>query len=83
MIVISPYAKTAYISHKTHDFGSILNYIEATFDLPSLGYADFYADNLSDIFQYTQTPTPFTQITPPSNYATCQVNTGVSDPDDY
>jgi phospholipase C len=83
MIVISPYAKTAYISHNTHDFGSILNYIETTFDLPSLGYADFYADNLSDIFQYKQAPTPFTQITPPSNYATCQANTNESDPDDY
>jgi phospholipase C len=83
MIVISPYAKTAYISHNLHDFGSILNYIETTFDLPSLGYADFYADNLSDIFQYTQAPTPFAQITPPSNYATCQANTTESDPDDY
>jgi phospholipase C len=83
MIVISPYAKTAYISHNLHDFGSILNYIETTFDLPSLGYADFYADNLSDIFQYKQAPTPFTQITPPSNYATCQANTNESDPDDY
>src|SRR5258708_3610524 len=40
MIVVSPYAKPAYISHLTHDFGSILRFVETTFNLPSLGYAD-------------------------------------------
>ena len=33
LIVISPYAKAAYVSHVTHDFGSILNFIEVTFGL--------------------------------------------------
>ena len=31
LIVVSPYAKAAYISHVTHDFGSILKFIESTF----------------------------------------------------
>lgn len=61
LIVVSPYAKPAYISHVTHDFGSILKYIETTFTLPALGYADVAADDLSDCFNLTQTPLTFTQ----------------------
>ena len=81
MIVVSPYAKAAYISHDMHDFGSILKFIEATFDLPSLGYADVNADDLGDIFQYAQPPTAFTQIAPPSNNGTCIADPTVTDPD--
>jgi len=64
-----------------HDFGSILKFIEATFDLPSLGYADVNADDLGDIFQYAQPPTAFTQIAPPSNNGTCIADPTVTDPD--
>jgi phospholipase C len=63
LIVVSPYAKTAYVSHVTHDFGSILKFIEATFNLPSLGYADARADDLSDCFNLTQTPSTFHSVT--------------------
>ena len=59
LIVVSPYAKSAYISHVTHDFGSILKLIETTFQLSSLGYADAPADDLSDCFNLTQTPSTF------------------------
>jgi len=62
LIVISPYAKAAYISHVTHDFGSILNFIEKTFGLSSLGYADAHADDLSDCFDFGQTPLIFHTI---------------------
>ncbi len=62
LIVVSPYAKAAYISHVTHDFGSILKFIETTFTLPSLGYADVAADDLSDCFNLTQSPLTFKQI---------------------
>jgi len=65
LIVISPYAKAAYISHTNHDFGSILNLVERTFGLPSLGYADAYADDLSDCFDYNQTPLVFQTISAP------------------
>jgi phospholipase C len=67
LIVISPYAKPAYISHVNHDFGSILNFIEQNFGLPSLGYADAHADNLSDCFNFSQTPIPFQLISAPLN----------------
>lgn len=68
LLVVSPYAKPAYISHTPHDFGSILKFIEETFNLPSLGYAD--ANNLgdlSDCFNFSQTPLPFQTIPAPLN----------------
>jgi phospholipase C len=69
LIVVSPYAKQAYISHTAHDFGSILKFIEKQFNLPSLGYADAQADDLSDCFDFTQTPTSFETIRAPLNAA--------------
>jgi phospholipase C len=65
MIVVSPYAKPAYISHVTHDFGSILKFVESTFNLPSLEYADATADDLSDCFNFSQTPITFQTINAP------------------
>jgi phospholipase C len=62
LIIVSPYAKAAYISHTTHDFGSILKFVETTFNLPSLGYADGPADDLADCFDLTQTPLTFQTI---------------------
>jgi phospholipase C len=66
LIVVSPYAKPGYISHVTHDFGSILKFTETTFKLgtvlPGAGYADERADDLSDCFDFNQTPLPFHTI---------------------
>jgi phospholipase C len=62
LIVVSPYAKSAYVSHVTHDFGSILKFMEETFNLPSLGYADARADDLSDCFQFNASPHAFRTI---------------------
>jgi phospholipase C len=52
LIVVSSFAKQRYVSHVTHDFGSILKFIEETYQLPSLGYADAMADDLSDCFDF-------------------------------
>jgi len=83
MIVVSPYAKQGYISHVTHDFGSILKFIESTFNLPSLGYADAPADNLSDCFNFGQSATSFQTIPPPANTAQCTSDPSpATDPDD-
>jgi hypothetical protein len=58
LLVVSAYAKTGYVSgpvnnphclgtHYCHDFGSILNFIEHTFGLPSInGDVYKYADSL-------------------------------------
>jgi phospholipase C len=65
LIVISPYAKEGYVSHKRHEFGSILKLIEETFGLGSLGTTDVRADNLSDFFDYHIGPRRFTPIPVP------------------
>ncbi len=66
LIVISPYAKAAYVSHVNHDFGSILRFVEETFGLQPLGYADSNAfDDLSDCFDFNQTPLVFRTINAP------------------
>ena len=66
LIVVSPYARAGYVSHVNHDFGSLLNFIEQTFGLPSLGYADAQtADDLSDCFNFTQKPLQFQTIAAP------------------
>jgi phospholipase C len=64
LIVISPYAKSAYISHQVNDFGSILKFIEEVFSLPNVspGATPAYADalnttsDLSDFFDFSQEP---------------------------
>jgi phospholipase C len=57
LIVISPYAVQA-VSHKQHDFGSILHFIEKNWNLGTLGQRDLLADELQDMFNYKQTPIP-------------------------
>ncbi len=69
LIVISAFAKPAYISHVTHDFGSILKFVESAFSLgeinPMVGYADSRSDDLSDCFNFNQLPLVFTPIAAP------------------
>ena len=62
LIVASPYAKAQYISHVPHSFGSILHFIETNFGLGSLGFDDADSDDLSDCFDFKQTPLTFTAI---------------------
>lgn len=71
LIAISPYARPAYVSHTQHEFASILNFVEETFGVtctnppPNCGalrYTDMRADDLSDMFNYAQTPLAFKQI---------------------
>ncbi len=70
LVVISPYAKAGYITHTVYDFGSILKFVEATFSLGTVapGATPAYADeftgtgDLSDCFDFTQTPLTFQQI---------------------
>jgi phospholipase C len=82
LIVVSPYAKAAYVSHVTHDFGSILKFVEQTFGLGSLGYADSRADDLSDCFDFHQSPLPFRSIAAPVSAAHFLNDKNVpSDPD--
>jgi hypothetical protein len=52
------------VSHTQYEFGSILKFIEETFNLPSIGpgsagYTDTRANSLSDSFDFTQPPRAF------------------------
>jgi len=95
LIVISPYAKPAYITHLNHDFGSILRFVETTFGLGLVGqqeglqYADARVDNvidfdLSDCFDFSQTPLQFTKIPAPLDAKHfLNDNSPPAPPDDY
>ena len=83
LVVVSPYAKAAYIDHTNHDFGSVLKFVETTFNLPSLGYADAPADDLSSCFTMNQTPITFQTIPAPLDAAHfINDKTPPTDPDD-
>lgn len=70
-LIISPYARETspsqpgYVSHTQYEYGSVLKFMEQTFDLPrmgptSAGYTDTRANSIEDSFDFTQKPRPFT-----------------------
>lgn len=65
LIVISPYAKRGYVSHRTHEFGSILRFAETAFGLDPLAASDRRADALEDCFDFSAPPRPFKPIPAP------------------
>ena len=62
LVVISAYTGQGYVSHKIHEFGSILKFTEKNFGLGSLGTTDVRSDNLADFFDFNQPPRSFTPI---------------------
>jgi phospholipase C len=52
-MVISPYAKPAFVSHTVHDHTSITRFIEARFGLPALTARDANADPLMEFFDFS------------------------------
>jgi phospholipase C len=69
-VVDSPYAKRGTVDHTTHYVGSVLHYIESTFGLGSLNTSDARSDDLSSMFNYAQSPLPYTTITSAAKPAT-------------
>jgi phospholipase C len=91
LIVVSPYAKAAHISHQVNDFGSILKFVEKTFNLTTVapGASPAYADatsftgDLSDCFDFNQTPLAFKKIAAPLDARHfLEDKTQPTDPDD-
>ncbi len=63
LIVVSPFAKRAYISHTNYELGSIVRFIEDNWNLPRLGTTDATsADFVHDFFDFTQTPREYVPI---------------------
>jgi phospholipase C len=68
LVIVSPYAKAGFVSHKRHEFGSILRFSETVFGLGSLGATDKRSDDLNDCFNFKNPPRQFVPIqAPPFN----------------
>jgi len=65
LVMISPYVIPGCVSHVNHDFSSILKFTELALNLPSLGYGDVNADDLTDCFNFSQKPRTFKPIRAP------------------
>jgi phospholipase C len=62
LIAVSPYAKKGYVSHQVYETASLLTYMEKNFGLPNLGTRDANANDLSDCFDYSQSPAKYAPI---------------------
>jgi phospholipase C len=72
-VVISPYSKRDYVSHKVYDHTSVLAFLEIKFNLPALTYRDANANDLTDFLDLDalrrQSPTfpTFPKLAAPAN----------------
>ena len=55
-VIVSPYARPGYVSHRVHDHTSILKLIETKWNLPPLTRRDAAADDLLDSLDFSQPP---------------------------
>ena len=62
VIVVSPYAKRHYVSHKTYDHTSITRFVEAKFKLPALTNRDANANPMFDFFDFAHPDTSVPQL---------------------
>jgi len=70
LMVISPWVKPHFVSHKPRELTSILKLIESTFGVPALTSRDKWADDMSEFFDFAQPPawkTPPALPTQPTN----------------
>lgn len=67
MLVISPYAKTDYVSHYDYDFTSVLSFIEQRWNLEHLTARDHRANGMTDCFDFQRSPAPALIVPVPAN----------------
>ncbi|MFY9719149.1 MAG: alkaline phosphatase family protein [Candidatus Cybelea sp.] len=66
LLVISPYAKKDFVSHKHYETASVLRFAEDLYGLPQMAAADKRANSpAGDCFDFTQNPRPFIKIKAP------------------
>jgi len=56
LIVLSPYSKEGFIDHSRGEFSSVLGFIEENWGLEPLTQRDAHADDLSQLFDFSQPP---------------------------
>ncbi len=83
LVIVSPYAKARFVSHKRHEFGSILHFSETAFGLGSLGTTDKRSDDLGDCFDFKKPPRQFVPIQAPPFNPSSDTTSGpdIEDPD--
>ena len=57
-LVLSPYAKKGYVSKAFHSHVSLIKFCETTFGVAPLNARDAASDDMSDCFDFKQTPLP-------------------------
>jgi phospholipase C len=63
LLVISPYAKEGYVSHRHYELASLLRFVEDRYGLSALSASDARATSpASDCFDFNQKPRKFTVI---------------------
>ncbi|MFY9665548.1 MAG: alkaline phosphatase family protein [Candidatus Cybelea sp.] len=62
MIVVSPYVPQGELSHTVYGFGSIIRFIEDTWNLGRLGTTDEESKSIGNMFNFKQSPRPFVPI---------------------
>jgi phospholipase C len=67
LLVVSPYVAKNKISHSVYGFGSIVRFIEDTWNLGRLGTTDQTSKSIGNIFDFAQRPRSFIAI--PSKYS--------------
>ena len=63
LLIISPFAKPGFISHTQYEFASFLAFVETRFGLAPLTNRDATASNMTDSFDFKQTPQPVFPLT--------------------
>ena len=58
MIIISPYALANTVVHTQYEFSSVLKFIETRYGLGNLTLRDLDAADMTDAFNFSQTPLP-------------------------
>jgi len=76
VVVVSPFAKAHYVSHRVNDHTSILRFIEVRFGLPALTARDAAANPMLEFFDlshpsFATPPTLPAAPIDPSQYAAC------------
>lgn len=64
LLIISPYARSGFISHTQYEFSSFLKIVEERFGLQTLTARDKAANDMTDSFDFTQTPSSPLVLTP-------------------
>lgn len=70
-VMISPFAKKKYVSHKTYDHTSVTRFIEMLWDLPAMSARDANADALLDFFDFAATPNATPPAAPAAGKGVC------------